>query len=71
MSSTEGGGDSGLPAPSGAGSGTSAEAVAATASLAGSHGVLLPFNGDQDEWIKYAERLENYFIDNDVTDKTK
>ena len=37
----------------------------------GSHGVISPFDGNAEEWIDYAERLENYFVANDITDIAK
>ena len=37
----------------------------------GSHGFISPFDGNQEEWIDYAEHLENYFIANDITDIAK
>ena len=63
----------------GAGSGTgdpssTAAATAATAPtvrVAGVIGVVAPFNDKEEEWIDYAERLEHYFIANDITDVAK
>ena len=32
------------------------------------HGTVSPlnFNGNREEWVEYAKRLENYFIANDI-----
>ena len=35
------------------------------------HGVISPFSGDQEEWVEYAERLDHYFIANDIVDEAK
>ena len=35
------------------------------------HGTLGEYNADQEEWSVYAERLEHYFIANDVKDASK
>ena len=35
------------------------------------YGVVSPFDGKQEEWVDYAERLENYFIANDIEDPAK
>ena len=32
----------------------------------GLHGVVSPFDSNQEEWVEYAERLEHYFIANDA-----
>ena len=37
----------------------------------GLHGVVSPFDGNQEDWVEYAERLESYFIANDITDTNK
>lgn len=37
----------------------------------GLHGVVSPFDSNQEEWVEYAERLEHYFIANDITDDAK
>ena len=50
----------------------SAAVTAATPVVSGLHGVVLPFDGNQEEWVEYAERLESYFIANDIiTDTAK
>lgn len=46
---------------------TTAAVAAPTVRVAGLVGVVAPFNG-KEEWIDYAERLEHYFIANDITD---
>ena len=43
---------------------------AATATT-GLHGAVAPFDSAQEEWVEYAERLENYFIANDITNEGK
>ncbi len=43
---------------------------AATATT-GLHGAVAPFDSTQEEWVEYAERLENYFIANDITNEGK
>ena len=43
----------------------------ALAMATGSHGVVSPFDGNAEEWIDYAERLENYFVANNITDIAK
>ena len=48
-----------------------AAAAAPTVRVAGLVGVVAPFNGKEEEWIDYAERLEHYFIANDITDVAK
>ena len=45
-------------------------ATAPTVWVAGVIGIVAPFNGKV-EWIGHAERLEHYFIANDITDVTK
>ena len=53
---------------------TTGDATAAAAPIvrvAGLVGVVAPFNGKEEEWIDYAERLEHYFIANDITDVAK
>ena len=37
----------------------------------GLHGTVSPFDGNREEWVEYAERLENYFIANDITNNVK
>ncbi len=41
---------------------------AATATT-GLHGAVAPFDSAQEEWVENAERLENYFIANDITNE--
>ena len=53
------------------GSGSGATATAPVAVPAGLHGVVSPYDGNQEEWVEYAERLENYFIANDIADVAK
>ena len=53
---------------------TTATATAApvpTVCVAGLVGVVTPFNSKEEEWIDYAERLEHYFIANNITDVAK
>ena len=65
----------GTGAGSGTGDSSSTAAVTAatapTVRVAGVIGVVAPFNGKEEEWIDYAERLEHYFIANDITDVAK
>ena len=35
------------------------------------HGSLVQFNPDKEEWTSYVERLNYYLIANEVTDDTK
>ncbi len=35
----------------------------------GLHGAVAPFDSAQEEWVECAERLENYFIANDITNE--
>jgi hypothetical protein len=59
------------PPATGSGSGAGATCrVTATAHIA-LHGVASPFDGTREEWEDYAERLENYFIANDIKDPVK
>ena len=44
--------------------------LAATATT-GLHGAVAPFDSAQEEWVEYAERLENYFVANDITNEGK
>ena len=44
--------------------------VAMTAHV-GLHGAVMPFDVKMEEWNEYAERLELYFIANDIKDKGK
>ena len=37
----------------------------------GLHGVVKLYNGNQEEWIEYAERLEKYFVANELEDVAK
>ena len=48
-----------------------AHPVAARVARAGLHGVVSVFDGNQEDWVEYAERLENYFIANDIEDEAK
>ena len=50
---------------------TTATATPATTATVAMHGVVSAFDGNQEEWVDYAERLENYFIANDTTDPAK
>ena len=43
----------------------------AVAVPAGLHGVVSPYDGNQEEWVEYTERLEHYFIANDIADVAK
>ena len=49
---------------------TAIVATAPTVRVAGVIGDVAPFSG-KEEWIDYAERLEHYFIANDITDVAK
>ena len=35
------------------------------------HGSVTTFDGNQKEWVKYAKRLDNYFILNNIDDNIK
>ena len=35
------------------------------------HGTVAVFDGTREEWIDYAERLDSYFIANDIHDAVK
>ena len=52
---------------------SSARAAVGTApvAMAGLHGVVSAFDGNQEERVEYAERLENYFIANDLNDRQR
>ena len=65
-STTEGGGSE----RAGSSSARAAAGIAPVA-MAGLHGVVSAFDGNQEEWVEYAERLENYFIANDLNDPAK
>ena len=45
--------------------------AAATVTQSGSHGVVSPFDGNEEEWIDYTERLENYFVANNIANEAK
>ena len=47
------------------------EAAPVPPARTGLHGVVSAFDGNQEEWVEYAERLENYFIANDIADEAK
>lgn len=42
-----------------------------TVAVPGLHGTVSPFDGSQEDWIEYAERLDSYFVANDITDVAK
>ncbi len=48
-----------------------AQPVGVPVARAGLHGVVSAFDGNQEDWVEYAERLENYFIANDIDDEAK
>ena len=48
-----------------------ASATASTIPVTGFVGVVSPFDGNQEEWIEYAERLEHNFTANDIVDVPK
>ena len=50
---------------------TVAAAIVPVAVPAGLHGVVSPYDGNQEEWVEYAERLESYFIANEIADVAK
>ena len=52
------------------GLGSGATAAAPVAVPAGLHGVVSPYDGNQ-EWVEYVERLENYSIANNIADAAK
>jgi hypothetical protein len=39
--------------------------------MATRHGSIGPFNPDEEEWTSYTERMEQYFVANEVTDPSK
>ena len=49
----------------------SATAAAAPVIVPGLHGRVSAFDANQEEWIEYVERLELYFLANDITDPAK
>ena len=52
-------------------SGARAASTASTIRVTGFVGVVSPFDGNQEEWAEYAERLEHYFTANDIVDIAK
>ena len=50
---------------------TSLAAASSPAVTAGLHGIVLPFDGNQEGWVEYAEQLECYFVANDISDIAK
>ena len=46
-------------------------AAAAVTVMPGLHGTVSVFDGSQEDWVEYAERLESYFIANEITDPAK
>ena len=56
---------------SSSGSGSGSGAIVTAAAPIALHGVTSPFDGMREEWEDYAERLENYFIANDIKDPVK
>ena len=52
-------------------SGARTAATASTIRVTGFVGVVSPFDGNQEEWAEYAERLEHYFTANDIVDIAK
>ena len=59
--------ESGTPSTAG----SSAAAVAAHASMPGLHGNLSAFDSSQEDWIEYVERLDYYFVANEIDDPAK
>ena len=39
--------------------------------MPGLHGTVAVFDGTQEKWIDYAERLDSYFVANDIRDAAK
>ena len=39
--------------------------------MAAKHGHIAEFNGAHDDWNSYTERLDQYFVANDVTEAGK
>ena len=37
----------------------------------GLHGTVTAFDRSQEEWVEYGERLDSYFITNDIVDVVK
>ena len=46
-------------------------ATTVTVAVPGLHGTVSPFDGSQEDWIEYAERLDSYFVANDIVDVAK
>lgn len=45
--------------------------AAAPVTRLGLHGTVIPYDATQEEWGEYAERIEHYFIANDITSGAK
>ena len=67
MSDGEGGDSGGVAAAVG----TPTTTTVTVAVPSGLHGTVSPFDGSQEDWIEYAERLDSYFVANDITDVAK
>ena len=50
---------------------TASSATATLPAPLGLHGTVSAFDPDQEDWIEYVERLELYFLANNVTDPVK
>ena len=51
--------------------GAVAASTASTIRVTGFVEVVSPFDGNQEKWVEYAERLEHYFTTNDIVDIAK
>ena len=56
---------------SSSGSGSGSGAIVTAAAPIALHRVASPFDGTREEWKDYAERLDNYFIANDIKNPVK
>ena len=39
-----------------------------TAKMATNHGVIVPFDSSQEDWLSYITCLQNYFVANDIAE---
>ena len=50
---------------------TSTAAATLPAPPVGLHGKVSAFDSSEEDWVEYVERLELYFLANDITDEVK
>ena len=48
-----------------------ATATSTVTVMRGFHGIIPVFDGSQEDWVEYVERLDSYFVANDITDPAK